>query len=163
MGAPAAKYIDDTVAEAVKQLEPREAWRRKVVLIVSDGYNSPRNQVSTGDVLAMLRKTGVQVYSIGLDGAGVSLGSTPLARYAGATGAEMFPAARRAAIEPLYARALEQARYQYVLTYTPMRPPTLAPGFRSIQVRVRRPDLRVFARDGYFPGAPTAAAEPAKP
>jgi VWFA-related protein len=150
-GAPAPKNIDDAVMEAVRQLEPREAWRRKVILLITDGYNSPRNQVSETEVVAALRKSAIQVYPIGLDGAKISLGSSALPRYARASGGEMFPALRKTTLEPLYNQALEQARYQYVLTYTPRRPPTLAPGFRAIQVKVRQPGYTVIARDGYIP------------
>jgi hypothetical protein len=63
----------------------------------------------------------------------------------------MFTALRKTAIEPLYARIAEQARYHYVLTYVPRRPPTVAPVFRAIEVRVKRPGLNVIARDGYIP------------
>jgi VWFA-related protein len=157
-GAPARvssrtpfKNIDDAVLAAARQLEGRDPGRRKIILLISDGYNSPRNKVSTEELLGSLRRSGVAVYSIGLDGAKLNPNSTVLARYGPASGGEFFIAVKKTAIEPLYARITEQARYQYILTYVPARPSTVAPVFRSIEVRVKRPAVNVIARDGYIP------------
>ena len=145
------KNIDDAVLSAVRLLGARDPGRRKIVLLISDGLNSPRNKIATADLLAGLRKSGVVVYSIGLDDAKLSKGSSVLARYGPASGGEMFTAIKQAAIGPLYARITEQARYQYILTYAPRKPPIVAPVFRSIEVRVKRPAMTVIARNGYIP------------
>jgi len=153
-GGPAgqpSKNIDDAVQAAARQLAVREPWRRKVILLVTDGLNSSRNRISTAELLTELRRWGVAVYSIGLDDAKLSRGSSVLARYGPAGGGEMFTAIKKTAIESLYARITEQARNSYFLTYTPRKPATVAPVFRSIEVRVKRPAVNVIARDGYLP------------
>jgi hypothetical protein len=44
----------------------------------------------------------------------------------------------------------QELRFQYLLGYAPAREGAGAPHWRSIQVRVNRPDVRVRARDGYL-------------
>jgi hypothetical protein len=52
----------------------------------------------------------------------------------------------------MYAQVLSEARNQYTLGYTPTRPKTpTSVAYRSIEVVVHRPGLKVFARDGYYP------------
>ncbi len=151
-GAPHVyKNIDDAVFAAAKILGSRDPARRRIILLISDGLNSSRNRIPTVELLAMLRKTGVAVYSIGLDDAKFSRNASVLARYGPASGGELYTALKKTAIEPLYARISEQARYQYILTYVPQKPPTVAPVFRTIEVRVKKPGLNVIARDGYIP------------
>jgi len=55
-------------------------------------------------------------------------------------------------IERAYARAMGDARNQYTLGYTPK---SGIGGYRQIEVRVRRPEVKVYAKDGYYP-LPTA-------
>jgi hypothetical protein len=59
------------------------------------------------------------------------------------------------AIEEVYSRAMSEARNQYLLGYTPTRPkvPT-ASNYRNIDVRVLRPGLKVYAKDGYYAAPP---------
>ena len=51
---------------------------------------------------------------------------------------------------------MSYGRSQYTLRNTPARPktPTAAP-YRSIEVVVNRPHLKVYAKEGYYP-APSA-------
>ncbi len=146
-----AKNIDDAVLAAVRLVGARDPGRRKLVLLISDGLSSTRHQTPPSSLLATLRKSGVIVHTIGLDDARFSRNASALARYGPPTGGELFTALRKSGIEPLYGRITEQVRYHYVLTYVPQKPPTVAPVFRAIEVRVKRPGLNVIARDGYIP------------
>jgi hypothetical protein len=58
----------------------------------------------------------------------------------------------RNAIEEIYAQVMSEARNQYTLGYTPARPkiPT-AVAYRSIEVLVDHPGLKISAKDGYYP------------
>jgi len=150
-GPGQGKNIDDAVLAALGLLAPRDPGRRKLLLLISDGLNSARNKISSEALTARLRKSGVIVHVIGLDDAKLSRGSSHLARYGPPTGGELFTAVKKTAIEPLYARITDQSRYHYVLSYIPQKPPTVAPVFRSIEVRVKRPGVKVIARDGYIP------------
>ena len=72
-----------------------------------------------------------------------------LPKYVSATGGEHFAEFTRAAIERAYAHLTEVARNQYTLGYAAKA--TLAGSYRTIEVRVKRPGLKVYARDGYYP------------
>jgi len=147
---PAPRNMDDAVLAAHRLVLSRGQDRRKIILLISDGSHAG---AANPQLPANLRHSNVIVYSIGLDDARLSGGSTPLGRYGPPSGGELFAAAKESTLEHLWARITEQARYQYVLTYTPQRPSSVAPVFRSLEVRVRRPGLRVVARDGYLPEA----------
>ena len=72
-----------------------------------------------------------------------------LPKYANATGGEIFSGFSRDAIESTYASALGEARNQYTLGY--MTHATPSNTHREIEVRVSRPDLKVTAKEGYYP------------
>ncbi len=148
-----AKNMDDAVLAAIRLLQARALSRRKIILLISDGINSSGSRVSTDELLATLRRSEVAVYSIGLDAARLPRGSVALARYASATGGELFAAIKKTGIEPLYGRITEQARYPYRLSYVSGRPATVAPLARRIEVRLGRPGVVVIARDSYLPEA----------
>jgi VWFA-related protein len=82
---------------------------------------------------------------------------TGLARLAEETGGFLVEQTNN--LTSAFKRIDEDNRYHYLLTYTP-RNTTFDGRFRSIAVRVRRPDTQVFARKGYRaarPGPPPAA------
>ncbi len=66
----------------------------------------------------------------------------------------MYSEMAQADIERAYAQAIGDARNQYTLGYTPKAG---IGGYRQIEVRVRGRggDLKVYAKDGYYP-LPTA-------
>ena len=72
-----------------------------------------------------------------------------LPKYVSATGGgPVYDELAQAAIERAYARAMGDARYQYTLGYSPK---STIGGYRQIEVKVRRPALKVYAKDGYYP------------
>jgi VWFA-related protein len=143
------KDIDSALISALDALTQRPAAWRRIVLLVTDGLNSPHNPISASKVLEALQETDVTVYAIGLDSAKLPRGSGQLARFCEATGGELFKAVKKTSIENLYARITEQARYAYLLSYMPAG---AAAGFRSIQVYVSKPHTRIIAREGYLAG-----------
>ncbi len=72
-----------------------------------------------------------------------------LPKYASATGGEIFSGFSRDAIETTYAGALGEARNQYTLGYVTHATPSNT--HREIEVRVSRPDLKISAKEGYYP------------
>jgi VWFA-related protein len=156
--------LNDAILEAALGLRKRERARRKIIFVISDGkeYGS---KASYGDVKRVLLSNEIQVQA-------VSLGSSALPvydklerfhlprqgyddilpKYASATGGAEYRELSRSAIEDAYARAMIEARNQYTLGYTPTRPkiPTSV-AYRSIEVVVHRPGLKVYAKDGYYP------------
>ena len=157
--------LNDAIVAAALELRKRDRTRRKVIFIVSDGREYGSN-ASYSDTLKVLLSSGVQVYGVAVEGSAVpGYGSLQklhvpftgsrlgynniLPKYANATGGEIFPGFSRDAIETTYARALGDARNQYTLGYLTHATPSST--HREIEVRVARPDLKVTAKEGYYP------------
>jgi VWFA-related protein len=159
-----SRVLNDAILRAAVDLSRRDRQRRKIIFVVSDG----REQGSTAsysDVLKVLLSNEVAVYSIAVDASAIpgynKLGrirfprqgtGNILPKYSAATGGEVYTEFTQAAIENAYAQVTEQARNQYTIGYT--SPVSAAGTYRSIEVRVNRSGLKVFARDGYYPLPP---------
>ena len=159
-----AHVLNDAIVMAAMDLSKRQPTRRKVIFIISDGreYGS---DASYSDTLKILLSHGIQVYGVGVEGAAIpgynklqklhvpGFGYADiLGKYANATGGEIFTEFSRNAIESAYARALGDARNQYTLGYITRLTPSST--HREIEVRVARPDVKVTAREGYYPLPP---------
>ncbi len=170
-----SRVINDAILRAARDLSTRDRTRRKIIFVVSDGRE--RGSVASyADTLKVLLTQNIIVYAVGIDGAALpgygklqkmhlpsmglgKLGFEPigygniLSKYVGATGGgTVYAESARAGIEEAYSRAIGEARNQYTLGYTPK---SGIGGYRQIEVRVRRPDVKVYAKDGYYP-LPTA-------
>jgi VWFA-related protein len=163
-----ARVLNDAVLLAARDLAKRDRARRKLIFIISDG----REQGSTAsykDTLKVLQTQNITVYAVGVEGGaipiydrlqrihipktGALMGySDILPKYVSATGGEVYTELAQADIERAYSRAIGDARNQYTLAYSPKAG---IGGYRQIEVRVRRPDVKVYAKDGYYP-LPTA-------
>ena len=72
-----------------------------------------------------------------------------LPKYVSATGGgTVYNELSQADIERVYAKAIGDARNQYTLGYSPKAG---IGGYREIEVRVRRPDVKVYSKAGYYP------------
>jgi VWFA-related protein len=160
-----ARVLNDAVLMAARDLSRRDRTRRKLIFIISDG----REQGSTAsykDTLKVLLTQNITLYAVGVEGAaipiydrlqrihlpktGALMGySDILPKYVSATGGEVYTELSQADIERAYSRAIGDARNQYTLAYSPAK--ASAGGYRQIEVRVRRPDVKVYAKDGYYP------------
>lgn len=148
------KSIHDALFAAGMALRGREAGRRRVIFILSDGINSRLNLHSYEETRDLLLAQGISVYALGVDNARFALGTTVLSDYARATGGDSFSPKTQDGLARALSRVSEQARYQYTLVYTARS----APGgreYRRIEVKVRRQGVRLLARDGYFAGIPS--------
>jgi VWFA-related protein len=159
-----SRVLNDAILRAAIDLSRRPRERRKMIFIVSDG----REQGSTAsysDVLKVLLSNEVAVYAVAVDASAIpgynKLGrirfprqgvGNILPKYASATGGEVFTEFTQQSIESSYAQVTEQARNQYTIGYT--SPVSAAGTYRSIEVRVNRSGLKVYARDGYYPLPP---------
>jgi VWFA-related protein len=160
-----AHVLNDAIVAAAIDLRKRDRSRRKVIFIISDGREYGSN-ASYSDTLRVLLSTGIQVYGVAVEGSaipgygqlqklhvpltGSRLGySNILPKYASATGGEIYSGFSRDAIEDVYARTLGDARNQYTLGYLTHSTPSST--HREIEVRVARPDLKVTAKEGYYP------------
>jgi len=160
-----ARVLNDAILLAARDLSKRPRERRKIIFIISDG----REQGSTAsykDTLKVLLTQNITVYAVGVEGAaipiydrlqrihlpktGALMGySDILPKYVNATGGgTVYAELAQAEIERAYAQAMGDARYQYTLGYSPR---STIGGYREIEVRVRRPDVTVYAKHGYYP------------
>jgi VWFA-related protein len=160
-----SRVLNDALVMAALDLSKRDRSRRKVIFIITDGREA-RSNASYRDTLRILLSNGIMVSGVAVEGSaipgygqlqklhipltGSHLGYTDiLPRYSNATGGEVFSGFSRDAIESTYASALGEARNQYTLGYTTHATPSNT--HREIEVRVSRPDLKVTAKEGYYP------------
>jgi len=120
---------------------------------------------SYSDVLRLLLAQGIQVKGVALESAALPLYgkleklhlpregySNILPKYVSATGGgQVFTELSRQAIEESYAQITSEARNQYTLGYNTRA--TASSAKREIEVRVDRPNLKIYAKDGYYPVA----------
>jgi len=165
--------INDAILMAARDLSKRDRTRRKVIFVISDGRESG-STASFSDTLKVLLTQNVIVYAVGVEGAAlpgygalqkvhiprvdIPGGVLPsinfgtgniLPKYVSATGGgRIYVENARADIERAYGRAIGDARNQYTLAYS-ARPG--AGGYRQIEVQVKRPGVKVYAKDGYYP------------
>ncbi len=162
-----ARVLNDAVLQAARDLSKRDRARRKIIFVISDGRELG-STASYKDTLKVLLTQNITVYGVGVEGAaipiydrlqrihipktGAVMGySDILPKYVSATGGgKMYSELTQADIERAYADAIGDARNQYTLGYAPKAG---IGGYRQIEVRVRGrgSELKVYARDGYYP------------
>jgi VWFA-related protein len=170
-----AHVLNDAILQAALDLRKRDRTRRKVIFVISDGREFG-SRASYKDVLRVLLSNEIQVEAVSVGSAALPVYDkiekfhVPLQgygdilpRYASATGGSEYRELTQSSIENMYAAVMSEARSQYTLGYSPTRPKVPTPNpYRSIEVIVDRPGLKVFARDGYYP-APAPPPTPAQP
>ena len=161
---PRESYVlNDAILEAANELSRRDDTRRLILFVIGDGREFGSSS-SYADVLRVLLTRQISVYAVGITniipgyrqaqriripGLGYS---NILPKYASATGGQVYDQVTAQAMEEAYSRITREARNQYTLGYTTRATPSTA--YRSIEVRVHRPNLKVYARDGYYPLPP---------
>jgi len=163
-----AHVLNDAMLMAARDLSKQPRERRKIIFIISDGRELG-STASYQDTLKVLLTQNITVYGVGVEGAAIPiydrlqrihlpksralLGySDILPKYVSATGGgTVYAELTSADIERAYAAAIGEARNQYTLGYNTKG----IGGYRQIEVRVHRPNLKVYAKDGYYP-LPTA-------
>jgi VWFA-related protein len=167
-----SNVLNDAILRAALDLSRREKGaqgvRRRIIFVISNGreYGSSAHYE---DVRRVLLSQNITVYALGVDTAalpiydklnrvrvpGFGYGDV-LPKYVSDTGGDMFTAIDRQTIDAAYDRITEVARNQYTLGYSTRATPSRS--YRTIDVRVHRPNLRVQAKDGYFPLPPQRPA-----
>jgi VWFA-related protein len=173
-----SRVLNDAILAAAQDLARRDRARRaqstsigdyrKLIFVVSDGRDMG-SAASYADVMKVLLSNNIGVYAVAIGSAALPVygklakvnvpktgSGNILPKYASATGGQVFTEFGQEAIESAYSRVTSEARNQYTLGYTTRATPSSS--YRSIEVRVSRPGLRVYARDGYYPLPPTNPA-----
>lgn len=124
---------------------------RKVMVMYTDGGDT-RSALSLTETMTLLKASQVTVYAIGLvDNAGSARQTLQmtLRQLAEATGGQAFFPAVMKDVESAYGKVLTEIKGQYHLGYLSTN--TAKDGaWRKVEIRVKRPDLRVRTRKGYF-------------
>jgi VWFA-related protein len=162
---PESAVLNDAIAAAAADLGRRDPTRRRILFVISDGREKGSNNSYT-EVLRVLLTNNVTLFAVGVDTAALPIydklsrlrlprqgTGNILPRYASATGGEVLAEFSRASMEDAYSRLADEARNQYTIGYY-SNAPRNSMGYRSIDVRVNRPNLKVYARDGYYPAPP---------
>lgn len=167
-----SRVLNDAILAAARDLAARDGLvRRRILFVVSDG-REVGSDASYADVMKVLLSNGIAVYAVGVGGAGIpgyrtlekirvpgSGYGNILPKYASATGGQVFSSFDQQAIETAYSQVTEEARNQYTLVYQTRATPSSS--YRSIEVRVGKAGLRIYAKDGYYPLPPRRVIPPA--
>ena len=124
---------------------------RKVMVMYSDGADS-RSTLSLPETLTLLKASQVTVYAIGLTDNTGSLRTQlqmTLRQLAETTGGQAFFPTAMKDVENAYDKVLAEIKGQYHLGYLSSNAATDG-RWRKVEIKVKRPDLRVRARKGYF-------------
>jgi VWFA-related protein len=147
------KALDDAVYAAARLLHDRPRGRRRIIVLISDGVNAPKfNKMNYDSTVQTLLTEGVTVYCVAVGSSYFNRKFSRLVSYAHDSGGEVYFAAKSSAMEQLYSRITEEARNQYTLAYIPQGTNRNVE-YHSVEVRVRRPDLTIVTRQGYYTGA----------
>jgi Ca-activated chloride channel homolog len=150
--AEAGTALYDAVFLASEDLEHREG--RRVIVLVTDGGDT----VSVKGFHAALEAAQmadaviypVLVIPISNPAGRNTGGENAMMTMARATGGQVFPVAGGTALDDAFSEIINDLRTQYLLGYYPKDTPPTPNRFHKIQVRLRKPDLQVSARSGYY-------------
>ncbi len=145
------KALDDAVYAAAEILKDRPRDRRKVILLISDGQNGAKfNTHSYDDTKAALLRYNISVYCVATGSSYFERKFTRLVSYSRDTGGDVYYGAKSNTFEEFYSRITEQARNQYTLAFSPHGARKV--DYHTLEVRVRRPDMTILTRNGYYGG-----------
>ena len=142
--------LHDAIIQAIDSVQP--ARGRRALVLLSDG-DDRYSHATASEALDRARRSDVMVFPVALGPRRPPL----FAELATLTGGRSFQprdaSASRgdaAALTTALRGIARELRHQYLLGYTPARPPVAGSGeWRSITVTVKRPGMQVRARDGY--------------
>lgn len=124
---------------------------RKAIVLITDGVDMGSRQTLREAMDAAQRADAI-IYSIqyldpnayGGFGGG---GSGDLKKMSEETGGRMFRVDRKHTLDDIFKEIQEEMRTQYSISYTPSE---TGPGFRKVEIKTVKKDLKVQARKGYF-------------
>jgi len=143
-----ASSIYDAIAGAAGVVD-QTTKKRRAVLVVTDGSDN-WSSYSAGEVAWIASTIDVPVYVLAV--AGNTTGATDaqavggeLGELARTTGGEYFAADTDSKQAMALGRIIEDLRHQYLIAIEPSQ----STGLRSLEIRTRKPSLRVRARQWY--------------
>ncbi|MCC7153151.1 MAG: VWA domain-containing protein [Bryobacterales bacterium] len=142
----------DAAFLAARELERRNG--RRVMIVISDGGDTA-SRADFQQALEALHRANAVLYSIVVvpiaADAGRNLrGENALITLSSWTGGKAFFPTPGEALDQTFQDILRDLRTQYQLGYYPKNVPTSKERFHRVQVEVKRPDVVVYARNGYY-------------
>jgi len=150
--------VYDALQTGIQEMKNARNGKR-ILLLISDGFDT-RSKLTMDQALEQLKRSQLQLYAIGID----DDDNDPLVlrqpRYhvylymlgemTGASGGQTFRmyTGRNYALDSIAALILEELHEQYTLGYYPATPKDGS--WRTIQVKVDRPNSAVRTRSGYY-------------
>jgi Ca-activated chloride channel homolog len=135
--------LHDAILASIDAIQ--SAKGRRALVLLSDGADR-YSTASASDALDRARRSDVMIYP-------VAIGTTRPALFpqlAALTGGRSFQTREPAQLNAIAHQIAAELHHQYLLGYSPSRPIVAGAGeWRSITVRVNRPNVTVRARDGY--------------
>jgi VWFA-related protein len=121
---------------------------QRAILVLSDGQDEA-SRFTFEETLEYARRAGVTIYTIGL---GIPSGDArgKLARLADETGGRSFFLSDLAGLEGIYRSIQEELRSQYLIAYQSSNT-SGEDGFRTVELAVGRPGVKVKTITGYYP------------
>ncbi|HLN00242.1 MAG TPA: VWA domain-containing protein [Bryobacteraceae bacterium] len=158
----AGTSLYDAIFLTSRELEGREG--RHIMVIVTDGGDT----TSTKDFHAALEAAQladaaiypVLVVPIPTDAGRNVGGENALTTLSLGTGGHVFLPTLGAEMDQAFTHLIQDLRTQYLLAYYPKDVPLTKNRFHHLEVRVRNPQLRVLARNGYYGEAQTKYGSP---
>ena len=158
--AEAGTALYDAIYLGAEELEDREG--RHVMVVVTDGGDTFSRKDFRSSVEAAQMADAV-IYPVLVmpitNDAGRNIGGeNALTTMAQWTGGRVFQPTIGPALDAAFAEIIRDLRTQYLLGFYPKNVPLTKNRFHNLEVKVRRPDLRVSARSGYYSDAEGDAA-----
>ena len=152
MHGEAGTAMYDAVYLGAQRLEPRQG--RKVIVVVTDGGDTV-SKLSVHKALEAAQLADAAIYAIVVmpitNDAGRNIGGEHALEFmATGTGGRCFLPTVGAELDTAFASIITELRTQYLLGFYPRDVPLNKDRFHKLEVRVTRPDLRAFARNGYY-------------
>jgi VWFA-related protein len=159
--------LNDAILEAAIATSKAGKGRRRVVYVISDGkeYGS---KAKYKEVVKYLQTNKIAVYGTLVGDSSLPvvgyldkmhlplmMRDNVLPAYAADTGGQFDAQFGQKGIEASFGKIAEEVRTQYTVGYYTHQP-FIDGKFRSLEVKVLRPDLQVIAKRGYYPTASDA-------
>jgi VWFA-related protein len=160
--------LNDAILAAATSLSKTPIGRKRIVYVISDGreYGS---EAKYSQVVKYLNTNKIAVYGTLVGNSslpGVSyldrmhlplmMRDNILSAYVKETGGDFYGAYRQGGIETSFAKIAEEVRTQYTVGYY-THEPFIDGKYRTLEVKVLRPNLTVYAKPGYYPTASDVA------
>jgi Ca-activated chloride channel homolog len=152
MHGDAGTAMYDAVYLAAQRLEGREG--RKVIVVVTDGGDTV-SKLTVHKALEQAQLADAAIYAIVVvpitNDAGRNIGGEHALDFmAKGTGGRIFMPTLGAELDKAFTDIITQLRTQYLVGFYPKNVPLTNKPFHALEIRVKSPDLRVSARNGYY-------------